>query len=70
MCNELKCAIQSTVDLININIRRDVQDECANRLYWVCTHSSNAEDGEWWVLQLIGLNIPVTIAVYKYFVYL
>ncbi len=33
MCNELKCAIQSTVDLINININRDVQDECANRLY-------------------------------------
>ncbi len=45
MCNELKCAIQSTVDL-NINITRDVQDECANRLYRVCTHSSNAEDGE------------------------
>ncbi len=44
MCNELKCAIQSTVDLININITRDVQDECANRLYRVCTHSSNAED--------------------------
>ncbi len=33
MCNELKCAIQSTVDLININITRDVQEECANRLY-------------------------------------
>ncbi len=26
MCNELKCAIQSTVDLININITRDVQE--------------------------------------------
>ncbi len=24
MCNELKCAIQSTVDLIHINITRDV----------------------------------------------
>ncbi len=46
MCNELKCAIQSTVDLININITRDVQEECANRLYRVCTHSSNAEDGD------------------------
>ncbi len=46
MCNELKCAIQSTVGLININITRDVQDECANRLYRVCTHSSNADDGE------------------------
>ncbi len=43
MCNEIKCAIQSTVDLINININRDVQEECANR---VCTHSSNADDGE------------------------
>ncbi len=40
MCNELKCAIQATVDLININIIRDVQEECANRLYRVCTHSS------------------------------
>ncbi len=29
MCNELKCAIQSTVDLINITITRDVQEECA-----------------------------------------
>ncbi len=28
MCNELKCAIQSTVDLININITRDVQGMC------------------------------------------
>ncbi len=33
MCNEIKCAIQYTVDLINININRDVQEECANRLY-------------------------------------
>ncbi len=31
MCNELKCAIQSTVDLINININRDVQEECTDR---------------------------------------
>ncbi len=46
MCNEIKCVIQSTVDLINININRDVQEECANRLYRVCTHSSNADDGE------------------------
>ncbi len=38
MCNGLKCAIQPTVDLINININRDVQEECANRLYRVCTH--------------------------------
>ncbi len=37
MCNELECAIQSAVDLININITRDVQEECANRLYRVCT---------------------------------
>ncbi len=25
MCNEIKCAIQYTVDLINNNINRDVQ---------------------------------------------
>ncbi len=62
MCNELKCAIQSTVGLININITRDVQDECANRLYRVCTHSSNADDGEWWVLQFIKLS-PVDVMI-------
>ncbi len=60
MCNELKCAIQSTVDLININITMDVQEECANRLFRVCTHSSNVDDGEWWVLQLIKLS-PVDV---------
>ncbi len=27
MCNEIKCAIQYTVDLINNNINRDVQEE-------------------------------------------
>ncbi len=30
MCNEIKCAVQYTVDLINNNINRDVQEECAN----------------------------------------
>ncbi len=30
MCNEIKCAIQYTVDLINNNINRYVQEECAN----------------------------------------
>ncbi len=38
------CAIQYTVDLINNNINRDVQEECANRLYLVYTHSSNTDD--------------------------
>ncbi len=32
MCNEIKCAIQSIVDLINININRDVQEECAKQV--------------------------------------
>ncbi len=32
MCNKMKCAIQHTVDLINNNINKDVQEECANRL--------------------------------------
>ncbi len=40
MYNKIKCARQYTVDLINNNINRDVQEECANRLYRVCTHSS------------------------------
>ncbi len=35
--NKIKCAIQYTVDLINNNINRDVQEECANRLYRVYT---------------------------------
>ncbi len=30
MCNEIKCAIQYTVDLINNNINRDVQEDCPN----------------------------------------
>ncbi len=45
MCNKIKCAIQYTVDLINNNINRDVQEECANSkknvqtwLCRVCTH--------------------------------
>ncbi len=46
MCNKIKCAIHYTVDLINNNINRDVQEECANRLYWVSTHSSNVDGGE------------------------
>ncbi len=33
MCNKIKCAGQHTVDLIKNNIGRDVQEECANRLY-------------------------------------
>ncbi len=32
MCNKIECAIQYTVDLINNNINRDVQEECANRV--------------------------------------
>ncbi len=30
MCNKITCAIQHTVDLLNNNINRDVQEECAN----------------------------------------
>jgi len=46
MCNEIKCANTVYCELIHININRDVQEECANRLYRVCTHSSNADEGE------------------------
>ncbi len=35
MCNKITCAGQYTVDLINNNIGRYVQEECANRLYRV-----------------------------------
>ncbi len=34
------------MDLINSNIIMDVQEECANRLYGVFTHISNADDVE------------------------
>ncbi len=41
MCNTVYCG------LININKKNtDVQVECANRLYRVCTHTSSVDDGE------------------------
>ncbi len=47
MCNKIKCAGQYIVDLINNPISRDVQEECANRLYRPgYMHSSNTDDGE------------------------
>ncbi len=33
VCNEIKCAIQYTVDLINNNINRDVQEECTFQIW-------------------------------------
>ncbi len=56
MCNKIKCAIQYTVDLINNNINRDVQEGCANRLYQVYTHSSNADDENSEYLLIIKLS--------------
>ncbi len=51
MCNGIKSAkqwdVQKTVywGLINSNMnKRDVQEGCANGLYWVCTQSSNAPE--------------------------
>ncbi len=38
MCNTVYCGLG------NNNVNRDVQEECANRLYRVCTHSSNTDD--------------------------
>ncbi len=37
------------MDLINNNISRYVQEECANRLYRVYIYSNNADDGEYWI---------------------
>ncbi len=37
MCNKIKSAGQYTVDLIDNNISRNVQEEYANRLYRVFT---------------------------------
>jgi len=46
-------------DLININMNRDVQEGCANGLYRVCTHSSNTDDENMNVLQLIMSLVSV-----------
>ncbi len=52
MCNRIKSA--NHWDLINSNMNRDVQEGCANGLYRVCTHSSNMDDENLNVLQLIN----------------
>ncbi len=39
--------------------KRDVQEGCANRLYRVCTHSSNTGDENMDVLQLIMSLVSV-----------
>ncbi len=42
MCNELKCAIQSTVDLININIcLMNSEQICGMTLTWSTTENMN-----------------------------
>ncbi len=60
MCYKIKCAILYIVDLINNNINRDVQEECANWLYRVSTQQQYG----WWrivnVLQFIKLS-PVNV---------
>ncbi len=51
---QIRCAKTVYWDLINSNMnRRDVQEGCANGLYRVCTHSSNTDDENMNVLQLI-----------------
>ncbi len=55
--------------------KRDVQEGCANGLYRVCTHSSNTDDENMDVLQLImslvsvyetGFVLFVTILTIRY----
>ncbi len=43
MCNKIECAGQDTVDLINNNVSRNVQEECANKLYRVAVRMENNE---------------------------
>ncbi len=66
MCNRIKSAKQircaKTVywDLIKSNMnKRDVQEGCANGLYRVCTHSSNTDNENMNVLQLIMSLVSV-----------
>ncbi len=61
MCNRIKsekqirCAKQYTgTYYINSNMNRDVQEGCANGLYRVYTCSSNTDDENMNVLQLIN----------------
>ncbi len=49
MLNRIKCAGQYTVDLINNIISRNVQEECANRLYRVYTQQQYV----WWRIMII-----------------
>ncbi len=42
------------MDLINSNISRDVQEECANRLYSVFTHISITDDNNSEYLSLLN----------------
>ncbi len=46
MCNEIKCAIQYTVDLINNNINRDVQEECKQVVAGIYTRNMDDENSE------------------------
>ncbi len=66
MCNritsekQIRCAKTVYWDLINSNMdKRDVQEGCANGLYRVCTHSSNTDDENMNVLQLIMILVSV-----------
>ncbi len=60
MCNELKCAIQSTVDLININITRDVQENCAGCTGYVHIAAMRMMENDGCILQFIKLS-PVDV---------
>ncbi len=53
MCTTNKMCNTVYWDLINSNMNRDVQEECANRLYWVCTHSNNKD---WWEYECFTVN--------------
>ncbi len=53
MCNKITCAGQYTVDLINNNISRNMQEECANGLYRVYTKQLYG----WWRIMNILLII-------------
>ncbi len=55
MCKTNKMFKTVYWDLINSNMnRRDVQEGCADGLYRVCSHSSNTDDENMNVLQLIN----------------
>ncbi len=54
MSNKIECAGQDTVDLINNNVSRNVQEACANKLYRVYIAAVRMENNEYLTVHLLS----------------